>query len=149
MKGYPHHYLVRAEVSHDSEVTLESTGLEPMVSAPPLEFDGPGNRWSPETLLVASIVDCFALSFCAIARASGLSWISLSSEAEGVLDKVDVNGKGITQFTGFFITANLTLSEISDKQKALRLMERAENICLVTSSLKAKPRLICNVGVAV
>ena len=68
MKPYPHHYQVAASAGVEGEVLLASAGLEPINTAPPVEFDGPGNRWSPETLLVGAIADCFILTFRAVAR---------------------------------------------------------------------------------
>ncbi len=149
MKGYPHHYYVRAELIEDSDVNLECSNLDTIVSAPPLEFDGPGDRWSPETLLIGALVDCFALSFRAAAKGSRFSWAALSCEAEGVLDKVDVEGKGVAQFTGFFINANLTLFKATDNEMALKLLEKAKRMCVITNSLKATTRLKCNLGVAI
>ena len=70
MQDLPHHYVVKASADTDSHILLESPGLEPVTSAGPAEFGGPGDLWSPETLLVAAVADCFILTFRAIARAS-------------------------------------------------------------------------------
>ena len=53
MHPYPHLYTVQALAARDGDVTLNSTGLPALATAPPAEFDGPGDRWSPETLLAA------------------------------------------------------------------------------------------------
>ena len=50
-----------------------------MHSSAPVEFDGPGDRWSPETLLIAAIADCFILTFRAIACATRMDWQGLGS----------------------------------------------------------------------
>jgi organic hydroperoxide reductase OsmC/OhrA len=60
MHPFPHHYYVSAEGNATGAVTLSSPGLATLESAPPVEFDGPGDRWSPETLLVGAIADCCA-----------------------------------------------------------------------------------------
>ncbi|MEE9159021.1 MAG: OsmC family peroxiredoxin, partial [Gammaproteobacteria bacterium] len=77
MQSFPHRYKIVAAAGPDGDISLASDGLDPISSAPPVEFGGSGNRWSPETLLVAAVGDCFVLSFRAIARASELSWMSL------------------------------------------------------------------------
>jgi organic hydroperoxide reductase OsmC/OhrA len=59
-----------------------------------------GGQWSPETLLVAAAVDCFVLTFRAIAAASKLPWERLSCNGEGTLDRVD----GVTRFTALALT---------------------------------------------
>ena len=73
MQDLPHHYKVAASAAPQGEVNLASNLLDPILSAPPAEYGGPGNRWSPETLLVAAVADCFILSFRAVARASKFS----------------------------------------------------------------------------
>ena len=62
MQAFPHHYAVVATADMHSDVALEGKGLPPIASAPPTEFGGPGDRWSPETLLVAAVADCFVLT---------------------------------------------------------------------------------------
>ena len=89
MQDYPHHYHVHAEAQPEGSVNLASEKLPPLASAPPLEFGGPGDQWSPETLLVASVADCFILSFRAIARASKFEWKSLSCEVVGTLERIE------------------------------------------------------------
>ena len=87
MQDFPHHYRVGATAEPDGDVSLTGDGLDAIASAPPAEFGGPGDRWSPETLLVAAVADCFILSFRVIARASKLPWISLKCEVEGTLER--------------------------------------------------------------
>lgn len=143
MHEFPHHYAVTAVADPESDVTLESGGLPALPSAPPAEFGGPGTRWSPETLLVAAVVDCFVLTFRAIARASKLPWTSLTCEATGVLDRVE----RVTQFTGFQIRARLSVPAGVNVEQAQRLLVRAEQTCLVTNSLKATSHLEASVEV--
>ncbi|WP_410959978.1 OsmC family protein, partial [Salmonella sp. SAL4434] len=74
MQAFPHRYRVKGSGSVTGDVELIAAGLPPLRSESPAEFDGPGDRWSPETLLVGAVADCFLLTFRAIARASKLSW---------------------------------------------------------------------------
>ena len=137
MQDFPHHYVVGASAGATGNVTLSSTGVAPLASAPPVEFGGPGDEWSPESLLVAAVIDCFVLSFRAIARASRLDWDTLDCEASGTLDKVD----RVTQFTAFSVNATLTVPAGTDVDKARKLLEKAEHVCLITNSLKAESEL--------
>ena len=83
MQNFPHYYAVTATSSApgpagpSADVELVSQHVPLMRSASPAEFGGPGDRWSPETLLVASLGDCLILTFHAIARASKLAWTSI------------------------------------------------------------------------
>lgn len=144
MQDYPHHYVVAATAKSDTYVTTSSQGLVDLETAAPAEFSGPGDLWSPETLLVAAVADCFILSFKAIARASKLEWTSLSCDAEGVLEKVD----RVTQFTAFHLRASVDVPEGTRPEKAERLMHMAEKSCLITNSLKADSYLEAEVTIA-
>lgn len=86
MKPVPHDYLVTAVSSPQRDTYLSAERLPMLRSAAPTEFDGPGDRWSPETLLVAAVGDCFAITFQAIARAAELSWGFLPCEVTGTLE---------------------------------------------------------------
>jgi len=137
MHDLPHHYKVAATAGPEGDVNLASDELDPIPSAPPREFGGPGNRWSPETLLVAAVADCFILSFRAIARASKLSWVSLKCEVEGTLER----SEGTTKFTAFVVNATLAVPKDTTEERANRILEKAEASCLITNSLSGATHL--------
>jgi peroxiredoxin-like protein len=141
MQPYPHHYSVKASTNLAGHVLLDSLGTASIESAPPVEFGGPGGLWSPETLLVAAVADCFVLSFRAIARASKLEWQTLNCEVEGVLEQVERQ----TRFTRFNQRVTLQVPEGVDTDKARRLLEKAERACLITNSLSAEVHLEADV----
>ena len=143
MQNLPHHYAVAATASSEGDVDLTSPGLAPIDSAPPAEFGGPGDRWSPETLLVAAVADCFILTFKATARASKMDWVSLTCDVDGILDRVD----NVTQFTEFRLRVVLDAPQGTDKQKAMRLLEKSEHSCLITNSLRAESQLDAEVRI--
>jgi len=141
MEPYPHHYSVMATANAEGDITLESNRLPALTSAAPAEFGGPGDRWSPETLCVGAIADCFVLTFRAIARASKLPWSSLRCDVEGTLDRED----RVAQFTAFLVRASLEVPAGTNEEQAQRLLERAEQSCLITNSLKGASRLEASV----
>lgn len=143
MQNLPHHYRVAATAGPEGSVDLASAGLEPISSAAPAEYGGPGDRWSPETLLVATVADCFVLSFRAIARASKLSWLSLNCDVEGTLARIE----GTTKFTEFKINVILAVPEGTSEERARHLLEKAEASCLITNSLTAATHLSAEVAV--
>jgi peroxiredoxin-like protein len=143
MKPLPHRYLVTASASAQSPVELESDGPKALMSAPPPEFDGPGNLWSPETLLVGAMADCFVLTFRAIAKAARFDWISLTSEAQGTVDRAD----GITSFTAVQVSARLVISDNATMQTAEKLLDKAKKACLITNSLKCTPTFKADVAI--
>jgi len=141
MEAYPHHYAVDASARITGSVTLSADGLPPLQTAPPAQFDGPGDLWSPETLLVGAVADCYVLTFRAIARASNLSWTALHCSAEGRLDRAE----GGARFTELTLNVRLTIPPNTDAERARRLLEKAERACLITNSLTLTPRLNCAV----
>ena len=143
MQEFPHHYAVTTLADAEGDVALESERLPPLATAPPAEFGGPGDRWSPETLLVGALADCFVLTFRAIARASKLPWLSLRCEVEGTLDRVE----RVTQFTSFRVRAALRVPAGANEEQAKRLLARAEQTCLITNSLKGSSHLEAQVEV--
>jgi organic hydroperoxide reductase OsmC/OhrA len=144
MQSFPHHYSVTASGTGEGDVELAAARVSRLRSASPAEFDGPGDRWSPETLMVGAVGDCFILTFRAIAGASRLPWASLHCDVIGTLDRVDK----VTQFTGFEIRARLALPSGVDHALAHRLLEKAERACLVSRSLKAETRLVADIVIA-
>ena len=141
MHAFPHYYTVKADTTTDSVVKLSSHNLPELESAPPTQFGGPGDAWSPEDLLMASVADCFVLSFKAIARISKLNWHSISCESEGELDKVD----GKTKFTKIKNNVHLLIEEGESLEKAEKILHKSEAACLVTNSLTAMVELECKV----
>ena len=132
MHPYPHTYVAAARAEPAGLVATESPGLETLHTAPPAQFDGPGNRWSPETLLIASIADCFVLTFRAVSRAARFQWLDVECRVEGVLERID----GVSQFTRYTTRAMLTVPSGTDEARARKLLEKAEHGCLIANSLR-------------
>jgi organic hydroperoxide reductase OsmC/OhrA len=141
MHPYPHVYTVTATGRPEGSVALNSPRLPEIATAPPLEFDGPGDAWSPEALLCGAIADCFILSFRAVARASKLEWSEVACRVEGVLERVD----GVTSFTRYTTFASLKVPPGSDAEKARKSLEKAEHVCLVSNSLRGERALVTEI----
>ncbi|WP_435237607.1 OsmC family protein [Psychromonas sp. PT13] len=137
MQPLPHLYNVQIKTTPESEIKLSSQGIPDLVASAPAEFGGPGDQWSPETLFMSSIASCFALSFKAVAGASSFTWKGLQCEAIGQLEKVERTIK----FTQITTKVKLTIGNDVDKQKAIKLIEKSESICLVTNSVSANVKL--------
>ena len=144
MQELPHHYAVTVAGGAAGDIELNGQRLTTLYSTSPAEFDGPGDKWSPETLLVAAIGDCLILTFRAVASASRLPWISLSCGVTGTLDRVD----RVLQFTGFEVDARLDVPTGVDPERARRVLEKAEQTCLISNSVKAPIHLMPRVSIA-
>jgi organic hydroperoxide reductase OsmC/OhrA len=143
MQPFPHHYNVTVTATESAPAQVSSPGLDSLLSAPPREFDGPGNLWSPETLTVAAVADCVILTFRAIAAVSKLKWSKLVCDGKATVDRSD----GVIRFTGIQLHAQLLLPAGSDAEKARRLLEKAEKTCLVGNSLTFAPTLEAEITV--
>ena len=144
MQKFPHYYHAHAQGQSTGSLATHSGELSTLDIAAPKEFDGPGDKWSPEELLVASVASCLILTFRAVANASKLEWSELSCEVKGTLEMVDRK----TQFTEISIQATLKINSQEDEAKAVKLLEKAENSCLITNSLTAKINLNTNIKVS-
>lgn len=116
--------------------TLRSPELneEIEVATPPDFEGGVEGIWSPEHLFLSSVSSCFMTTFVAIAEYSKLSFEDLQVKATAELGKVD--GKfEVTQIT---LKPELLISEEKFTDKARRIMEKAEQACLITRSIKTK-----------
>ncbi len=141
MKAYPHQYQVAAAASPEGDVLLSSAGLESLRTAPPVEFDGPGDRWSPETLLVGAIGNCFILTFRAVARAARIPWLALDCDVAVTLERHE----GVSRFTGYTLNARLQVPVGSDIEMAERALHKAKAGCLISNSLTGSVKLIVRI----
>jgi organic hydroperoxide reductase OsmC/OhrA len=145
MKPYPHRYTASASARAADNVMVRAANLPALETAPPPEFDGPEDCWSPETLLCAAVADCFILTFRAVARAAHFYWHSLECHVQGVLEPL----RDTTQFTRFATSARLTIPPGADSAKARLLLSRTERSCLISNSLRGERTLSADIIVSV
>ena len=137
MKPLPHIYTAQISGGPDGYATVAAAGLPGLRVAAPADFDGPGDAWSPEHLLMAAVESCFLLTLRAVARASKLDFDSLDLTGEGTLDRKD----GATRFTEIVLRPRLKLPAGADRDKAIRILEKSEKACLISASLSTPVRL--------
>jgi peroxiredoxin-like protein len=136
-KDEEHNYAVNIAWKEGRIGIMSSPGLDETIEvATPPEFPGGVDGiWSPEHLFTASVSSCFMTSFTAVAEYSKFEFEDLKINSSGKMSR-DENGK----FVMSEITLNpiLTISDESKEKKAFRLLEKAEEICLITRSIKSK-----------
>jgi organic hydroperoxide reductase OsmC/OhrA len=132
MDNNSHTYHTSLRWAEQHRGVLSSPGLPEIAVATPAEFPG-GHEgyWSPETLFVAAAEGCLMTTFLAIAKNSRLDFTAYESEADGVLAKT-AEGFRITDIT---IKVTLTIPDESKKDRAERMIERAEHHCLISNSM--------------
>jgi peroxiredoxin-like protein len=137
MKPLPHQYDAHLSGGPSGDAQLSSHGLPDFRTAPPIEYDGPGDAWTPEHLLLASVQACFLFTLRALARVSKLEFISLELEASGIVDRQD----GVTRFTEIALRPRMTVRSGTDRDRILHLLEKTKTKCLVSASLSTPIRL--------
>lgn len=141
MTDLPHLYKLKSEGSVAGNLTTRCENLPDIIVAPPIQFGGPGDAWSPEDLLMASIANCLVLSFRAIAKASKFEWIAIECDAEGKLDKVERKIK----FTSVMSKVKLVIPSTESKEKAEKLLNKAEETCFITNSMACESGIECEI----
>ena len=137
MKPLPHIYKAQLAGGAEGYAVVSAAGMPELRTAAPADFDGPGDAWSPEHLLMAAVETCFLFTLQAVARASKLPFTSLELSGEGTVDRKD----GATRFTEIVLRPRLTLPTGGDRDKAMRVLEKSEKACLVSASLSTPIRL--------
>lgn len=107
--------------------------------------------WSPEHLLVAAVSGCLMTTFLAIAENSTLEFTSFGCKAKGKLEKVE----GTLMMSEILLYPTVVIQNERYINKATRILQKAENTCLITHSIKSiitmdmrievKPVLIKNI----
>lgn len=137
MKPLPHRYDVQLTGGPAGYAVVSSIGLPELRTAPPRDYDGPGDAWSPEHLLLAAVETCFLFTLRAVARASKLEFQALELDAQGTVDRRE----GVTRFTEIVLRPRLTVAPGADRARAASVLEKSEKACLVSASLSTPIRL--------
>lgn len=119
--------------------------VEPPInfSAPP-EFHGQAGVWTPEHFFTSAVATCFTTTFQAIAEFSKFEAQALEVSVEGQVEKTE----GGYRFTLVTVRPVLTLMRESDRERGIRLLEKAEKACLISRSLQSEIRLEPKIVVA-
>ena len=132
-------YRIKAFGAGGRNGVVQAEGVLSSISFSALpEFLGEPGRWTPEHFLVAAVASCFVSTFSGIAEKSRLEFASFNLDAEGLLDNAD----GIWRFTEIRLRPVVTVLKEEDRDRAIRLLEKAQKSCLVARSLQFKVTLV-------
>jgi organic hydroperoxide reductase OsmC/OhrA len=88
-------------------------------------------------MLLGAVCTCFLFTLRSVAKLSRFQFTALDLAAEGIVDRK----QGVTRFTEIVLRPRLTVPEGTNREQALRIMEKAEKACLVSASLSTPVRL--------
>ncbi|RXK80842.1 OsmC family protein [Filimonas effusa] len=112
--------------------------------ATPPEFpNGVPGIWSPEHLFVAAINSCYMATFLAIASNFKLPVDRFNCRTVAKLEMVE--GRYLVTEAEMYPDVKLTDPE-ADKEKAMRVLEKAKAGCLVTNSMKTSVSMTATVN---
>ena len=132
-----HNYEVQIVGSGAKSGKVEAArdGLPTLEFASPPEFGGPQGVWSPEHLYVAAVSTCLMTTFHPIAAISNLVVVEYSDEASGLLERGDDRLYSMPRIT---LRPRIVIEDESKVDKTLRLIEKAEEVCLINRSINSE-----------
>jgi peroxiredoxin-like protein len=111
-------------------------------AAPP-EFGGDPGLWTPEHLLLGSVATCYASTFRAIAEHSKLDFGGMDVFVDGTMQKCE----GGLRFTMITLRPAISILREEDRNRAERVLEKAERACPISRSLSCKVGLQAKIEV--
>jgi organic hydroperoxide reductase OsmC/OhrA len=122
-----------------------ATGVDQKVPfSVPAEFGGPGGEWTPEHFFTAGINCCVMATFLSISQLSKLAIVSYEAKATARMEKTE----GGLLMTRVELRPRIGVASDKDRERALRMIEKAEKMCPISNSVKAVVSLEATVEVA-
>jgi uncharacterized OsmC-like protein len=137
MTPLPHRYDVHLDGGPEGYARMSTPGVPDLRAAPPPQFGGPGDAWSPEHLLLASVQSCFLFTLRAVARASQLRFTHLEVDVTGIVERRD----HVTRFTSIVLRPTVSVEPSTDRDLVRAALERSKKACLVSASLSTPVHL--------
>lgn len=136
----PHYYNVNINWNQDRKGVMCSPELSREagscieVATPPEFPKGIPGIWSPEHLFTAAVSSCLMTTFLAIAENSKLAFSNFTCKSKGKLEQVD----GKFMMSEILLEPTVTIPDQKDREKAERILHKAEAACLISNSVKSK-----------
>jgi organic hydroperoxide reductase OsmC/OhrA len=112
-------------------------------SVPPA-FGGPGGEWTPEHFYAAGIATCIMATFLSIARNSKLALTAYTAAATATMEETP---QGL-RMSRVEIEPRIVVASEADRDRALRLIQKAEAMCPISHSTTAKVTVTAAVEIA-
>jgi organic hydroperoxide reductase OsmC/OhrA len=116
----------------------------PLHFSAPSQFGGLEGRWTPEDLMLAAVASCYTSTFRALADYSKFKYADLEVEVTGTIHKIDSG----YSFGEIVTRPALTIVREWDHERAVRLLQKTQELCLVARALSVKHRFEPRIVVA-
>ena len=143
----PHYYNVEVNWNADRKGIMCSPELNREagacieVATPPEFPKGMPGIWSPEHLFTAAVSSCLMTTFLSIAENSKLTFIHFACKSKGKLEQVD--GKFL--MSEVILEPTVTIADEKDRERAQKVLQKAEAACLISNSVRSKVTMIPNI----
>jgi organic hydroperoxide reductase OsmC/OhrA len=133
-----HDYTLTVRWTSERKGMARAETLPPLEVATPPEFGGHPGIWSPEHLFVAALSSCLMATFLAIAANSKLEFRSFECPATGTVRRGEDR---LFRVTEAVLRPRLVLAHAADRERAARILQKAEQACLISNSVRTTIRL--------
>ncbi len=132
----PHLYNVNISWTKERQGEMSSPELSTVIeiATPPQFPNGVEGIWSPEHLFTSAVASCLMTTFLSIAENSKLEFTAFSCKSHGKLEQIE--GKFL--MTEVILEPTVTIANESDREKADRVLQKSEQHCLISNSIKSK-----------
>jgi organic hydroperoxide reductase OsmC/OhrA len=113
------------------DLLIEAEGKPPIPASASAQYHGDDSRYNPEELMLASLAECHALTYLALAAKTNLPLIALEVRASGTLARID----GKMRFRQATLSPHTRIGAATELERATRLHESAHSHCFMTNSV--------------
>jgi peroxiredoxin-like protein len=138
-------YPVSIAWTQGKEGVASAAGLPDLPLGSPTQFGGAGGQWTPEHLFVSAASACWMTTFLAIAELSKLEVVDVTLAGEGFLERGEGRRFSIPRIT---LAPRVVIRREEDREKAHRLILKAEEACLIARSMRSEITLESEVEIA-
>lgn len=113
--------------------TCKSGNLQPITSAIPTEFGGPGNAYSPEDFFAISVLSCIIATFKVYAEKSEANFQTICAKAKLKMERDASSGTlSLPE-----ILIDIQIIGANDPDKVRKTLDTAISHCAVSNSIKS------------
>ncbi len=98
-------------------------------------FLGDKTKYNPEDLFLSSISSCHMLWFLHLCSSNNIIVTSYIDNASGIMEETS---NGSEKFTSVTLNPVITITNVTHKEKALGLHEKANEMCFIANSCNFK-----------
>jgi organic hydroperoxide reductase OsmC/OhrA len=137
MELFPHHHHVQLIAGAEGYAELTAAGAPAIAAAPAPEFDGPGDAWTPEHLLLAAVETCFLFTFRTAAQKANITFQSLELATGGTVHRM----MGVARFAEIVLRPTIRIDVNVSRDLVTRLLTDTATSCIVAASLSTPIRV--------